>query len=213
MFLGGVSTAIWLVSDGRAQETSTQALAKEVADSVDVVDRRDAILRNRSGSCFDHVSASRADAWHIKRDRSFHSSVLIRAEAEECVVVSNNIPNHDFNDESADFRHPVSEKLQTFFIPGSPTIKDPPTALTQRMYDAIMLNGVPLDILSAGCYRPNGRRADGDGNVAVGCSADDKWLLDPLGTTHKFGADAHNAHTQPDGMYHYHGDPMALFDD
>jgi len=27
-----------------------------------------------------------------------------------------------------------------------------------------------------------------------------------------FGTDGHNAHTQPDGTYHYHGNPQALFD-
>ena len=27
-----------------------------------------------------------------------------------------------------------------------------------------------------------------------------------------FGTDSHNAHTQPDGAYHYHGNPMALYD-
>jgi hypothetical protein len=27
-----------------------------------------------------------------------------------------------------------------------------------------------------------------------------------------FRVDSHNAHTQPDGTYHYHGDPNALFD-
>ena len=85
--------------------------------------------------------------------------------------------------------------------------------MSQRAFNGVMLNGVPIDILSAGCYRPDGRRADADGNVATGCRAGDKWLLDPLGTEHKFGADAHNAHTQPGGMYHYHGNPMALFDD
>ena len=26
-----------------------------------------------------------------------------------------------------------------------------------------------------------------------------------------FGTDAHNAHTQPDGTYHYHAGPSALF--
>ena len=25
-----------------------------------------------------------------------------------------------------------------------------------------------------------------------------------------FGTDSHNAHTQPDGAYHYHGDPVAM---
>lgn len=28
----------------------------------------------------------------------------------------------------------------------------------------------------------------------------------------QFGTDQHNAHTQPDGTYHYHGNPEALFD-
>ena len=27
-----------------------------------------------------------------------------------------------------------------------------------------------------------------------------------------FGTDSHNAHTQPDGAYHYHGSPNAMFD-
>lgn len=27
-----------------------------------------------------------------------------------------------------------------------------------------------------------------------------------------FGTDLHNAHTQPDGAYHYHGNPNSLFD-
>ena len=70
-----------------------------------------------------------------------------------------------------------------------------------------MLNGVVADVLSAGCYNPTDPRADEDGNAAIGCNIQDGWLLDPLGTESKFGADAHNAHTQPDGTYHYHGNP------
>ena len=176
-------------------------------------ERTNAILNNRSGSCLDHVLASTADVEDIQRRFPFESAVLVRAESDGCRVMSNNIPNHDFNDESADFHHSVSEVMQRFFISANPTKAAAPTSLTQRTFDAIMLNGVPVDILSAGCYRPTGPRADADGNVAIGCRADDKWLLDPLGTEHKFGADAHNAHTQPGGMYHYHGNPMALFDD
>jgi hypothetical protein len=36
--------------------------------------------------------------------------------------------------------------------------------------------------------------------------------LDPLGPGASFGTDAHHAHTRPDGLYHYHGNPVALFD-
>lgn len=76
-----------------------------------------------------------------------------------------------------------------------------------------MLNGVPLDLLSAGCYQPENQMADADGNVQIGCTEQDGWLLDPLGTESGFGTDRHNAHTQPNGLYHYHGNPQAMFDD
>ena len=76
-----------------------------------------------------------------------------------------------------------------------------------------MLNGVALDLLSAGCYAPTDPMADADGNVQIGCTPADGWLLDPLGPGNGFGTDLHHAHTQPDGTYHYHGDPEALFDD
>ena len=59
-----------------------------------------------------------------------------------------------------------------------------------------MLNGVVLDILSAGCYDPTKQGANADGNVQIGCNTADGWLLDPLGTESSFGADQHNAHTQ-----------------
>ena len=41
---------------------------------------------------------------------------------------------------------------------------------------------------------------------------DTPWRYDPMSPLNKFGTDSHNAHTQPDGAYHYHGDPMAIYD-
>ena len=38
------------------------------------------------------------------------------------------------------------------------------------------------------------------------------YRYDPLEPSADFGEDEHNAHTQPDGTYHYHGNPMALFE-
>lgn len=37
------------------------------------------------------------------------------------------------------------------------------------------------------------------------------YRYDPLGPGGNFGADEHNTHTQPDGTYHCHSNPMALF--
>jgi hypothetical protein len=86
-------------------------------------------------------------------------------------------------------------------------------ALTQAYYDGVMLNGVPIDLLSAGCHDPNSPQADAAGNTPIGCPDTSAWLLEPLGTDGGFGVDSHNAHVQPDGSYHYHGNPNAMFDD
>jgi hypothetical protein len=68
-----------------------------------------------------------------------------------------------------------------------------------------MLKGVKIDLLAAGCF------GVGDGNI--GChDIDQPWRYDPMSPLVGFGTDIHNAHTQPDGTYHYHGNPQALFD-
>jgi hypothetical protein len=110
------------------------------------------------------------------------------------------------------FARQVEEAAQAMTIPRAPQIAAEPTALSHGSYNAVMLNGVVLDLLSVGCYRPDGGRVDDNGNVMIGCKATVPWLLDPLGQGASFGTDALNAHTQPDGLYHYHGNPMALFD-
>jgi hypothetical protein len=70
---------------------------------------------------------------------------------------------------------------------------------------------VVLDQVANGCYMPDDASADKNGNIANGCGLWVEWRLDPLGKI-SLGADSHNAHTQPGGLYHYHGNPYALYD-
>lgn len=179
----------------------------------ETVDITNAVFTNRSADCADYVSLYEASVEDLQRGVAFEGNVSMSSADTSCTLTSNNIPNHDFNDTSAHFATPVQEVEHTFEIVRSPTLAGAPTPLSQQTYNGVMLNGLPLDILSAGCYDPSSPMADQDGNVAIGCTMEDKWRLDPLGTNHKFGADAHNAHTQPDGSYHYHGNPNAMFDD
>lgn len=172
-----------------------------------------AIFLETSADCADYANALTASVLDITRSLGFEASILISSASNSCTLASNNIPNHDFNDASAHFATNVSAVNRSFSIPRNPSLAATKTEISQRSWDAVMLNGVVVDLLSAGCYDPGSPMADQDGNVAIGCSANDAWLLDPLGTDSKFGADAHNAHTQPDGTYHYHGSPMAMFDD
>lgn len=177
------------------------------------IDITDKILSNRSGSCADYANGYVSAVTDIQNKKSFSGKLDIKFNQSSCTINSNNIPNHNFNDESARFVTPATEIAQEFVIPIQPKLADSPTALGQRSYQAVMLNGVVVDILSAGCYRPDGRRTDKYGNVKIGCRSTDKWVTDPLGPGAGFGTDKHNAHVQPGGMYHYHGNPMALFDE
>jgi len=56
---------------------------------------------------------------------------------------------------------------------------------------------------------------DALGSEMIGCGDDQldhPWRYDAMSPLNNFGTDIHNAHVQPDGMYHYHADPVAVFE-
>ncbi|MDA7687112.1 YHYH protein, partial [Pseudomonadales bacterium] len=115
----------------------------------------------------------------------------------------NAIPNHDFND-SDRFPNPVSEQTDVYEVPTTPEIAPTTTDLSLTYDNAILLNGVKTDVLAAACF--------GVGDGRVGCNnINQPWRYDPMYAANGFRVDSHNAHTQPDGTYHYHGSPNALF--
>lgn len=172
-----------------------------------------AIFHERSADCAVYDNSYLSNVEDEQRNQGFAGAVTIASDDSGCTITTNSIPNHNFNDSSANFHDPVKENAATYHVTRTPAVATKTTALSQRVNNGVMLNGVVLDILSAGCYKPDGRRTDADGNVQIGCKSNDAWLLDPLSTTTSFGADEHNAHTQPNGLYHYHGNPNAMFDD
>ncbi|MEM7075917.1 MAG: YHYH protein [Pseudomonadota bacterium] len=179
--------------------------------AADPQDITNAILSNRSGDCADYAGRYTAFVEDISRQMRFEAEVVVTATLDACTIEANGIPNHDFNGPTARFANQVRALPITFRISRLPAQTDAPERLAQRSYDAILLNGAPVDLLSAGCYRPEGPRADENGNVLAGCRDTDPWLLDPPAYDDHFGVDLHNAHAQPDGRYHYHANPNALF--
>ncbi|MEO1021875.1 MAG: YHYH protein [Bacteroidota bacterium] len=177
------------------------------------VDITDAVFTNNSGDCSTFAERYFSLVEDIQNTVNFEGNVEVTDSESSCTIAVNGIPNHDFNDQSARFATPVREVERIFTVMKTPESAPQATSLSQGFYDAIMLNGVVVDMLSAGCYRPDDQMADASGNVAIGCTVNDAWLIDPLGVESRFGADANNAHTQPDGTYHYHGNPNAMFDD
>lgn len=189
--------------------SSVNAITLQVsASATDITNRAFTV---RSATCADYAKDYKSDVTDITNDKSFMGNVIITVVDDQCSVTSNSIPNHDFNDLMAQFAHNVAAINKTFFVTMSPTKAKSPTALSLEYDNAIFLNGVKLDLLAAACYGVGNDRL---GSEKIGCNdSDQPFRYDPMSSFNSFGTDTHNAHTQPNGTYHYHGDPVAMYDD
>lgn len=184
----------------------------DTEDTEDIVagDITDIILDNRSGNCADYVQDSYSDVTDIQRNMAFSGDFVVTVSGSKCVFTTNSIPNHDFNDETAAFATPVAEVTASYEVTQNPIEGSTVEELTLELDNAIFLNGAKLDLLPAACY---GIGPDPVGQEKIGCNdISSPWRYDPMFGGNDFGTDAHRAHTQPDGTYHYHGDPLALYD-
>lgn len=164
----------------------------------------DKLFTERSANCADYADSYSANARDVKNRRNFNASIEVSVDGDVCKIVSNAVPNHDFNAEGR-FITPLTEQDQNYQVPSNPSRNSQSTALSLRYDNAVFLNGVKLDLLAAGCF--------GVGNGKIGCfRMSSPYRYDPMAESAGFGADEHNAHTQPDGTYHYHGNPMAMFE-
>lgn len=178
----------------------------KLTDLINIADRdiSDTILNNRRAACSYYAENSFSAVRDIKRNILYNGSVRITVDGSECVISSNSIPNHDFNDSSAAFATNVSTVATEFRIPTEPRFAAASTPISLQTDNGVMLNGVKLDLLAAACF--------GVADEKIGCNnMSQPWRFDPMSPKNQFGTDMHNAHTQPDGAYHYHGNPVALF--
>ncbi|MBB3995503.1 hypothetical protein GGR95_003159 [Sulfitobacter undariae] len=167
-------------------------------------DITDAILTDRAATCADYVGKNTATGTDVQERLRYTATIIITKNGNTCSIASNAVPNHDFN-ATGRFANPFSQQKQNYTISAKPRANSVPTALSLRTDNAIFLNGVKLDLMAAGCF---GVR---DGRIGCG-DMDTPYRYDPMGPGGNFGTDEHNAHTQPDGTYHYHGNPLALFE-
>lgn len=206
--LAGIFSLATLAHAQSAQDILDQA--KSAEDRVDITNK---ILTETSPDCANFDLTYTSEITDLQQRQNFEGAVIVSATDDACIILSNSIPNHDVGGESdRNFATPMAQIGTAFTISRNPQVSGSSSELTHQRFDAILLNGVVVHILSAGCYNPDGRRADRQGNVLVGCAHDDPWLIDPMSPLAPFAEDEHHGHTQPDGRYHYHGNPMALFD-
>lgn len=181
-------------------------------DHTDIVDITNVTFTKTDPSCSSYQGYYQASVMDIQNSKNFIGNVSVTYGNTRCTIESNTIPNHNFNDNSASFHDDVAEVSSQFHVPITPTLAVTPTNLSIAVAEAVLLNGVTIDLLAAACYDV------GDGQIGrekVGCGGaydNHPWRYDPMSPLNTFGTDAHNAHTQPNGKYHYHGNPLAMFE-
>ena len=108
-------------------------------------------------------------------------------------IVSDGLPNHATG-QFPNRGNPNTIQLQyyRFRVPLNPVAASSPVAM-RHMPFGIALNGVPFDPGTAEFW-------NGDPN----------WQYEALSGKINLGLDFSNAHVQPNGAYHYHGEPAGL---
>ena len=205
-----LASSLALAACGGSSSSTTTTVDDDSA-ATGITDITDAILTSRSASCEEYVGSYESSVTDIQNSVSFMGDFTISVSGTTCTLASNNVPNHNFNDATASFATDTAEVAKSFTIPTNPTTANSTTELALGTTNAILLNGVVLDILPAACY---GVGNEPLGQEKIGCGGDqidNPWRYDPMSSLNGFGTDAHNAHVQPDGTYHYHGNPVALF--
>ena len=183
-------------------ENIAQAVRNETTNSA--LDITNQIFENRSANCSAYVERYSSNVLDVNNSTVFAGNLVISTSADKCIFNTNAIPNHDFNDGNNSFPNNVSTQNDTFEITTTPTFASTATAISLQVDNAILLNGVKVDLLAAGCF--------GVGNGKVGCNdMGQAWRYDPMSPLSGFSVDSHNAHAQPDGTYHYHGTPNAFY--
>lgn len=174
------------------------------------IDLTNVLLNKRSANCVDYIAKSsesyQSTVIDVNNSTTFNGALTITVSNSKCIFTTNNIPNHDFNDGSQGFPNNVSSQNNSFEITATPTFATNTTAITLATDNAILLNGVKVDLIAAACF--------GVGDGKVGCNdINQTWRYDPMFSANGFKVDTHNAHSQPNGSYHYHGKPNALYID
>lgn len=207
--LPGTFTAFLVVSDGQSESAAASVTIFSAHENLDITGIE---LTGRAGSCRNYVGSYFSNVEDIQRAVNFEGDFILTSDGSWCTFSANEIPNHNFNDAGAKFATAVSEQNGSYTITASPEPAASVTSLSIGLKNIVFLNGVTADLLSAACYDVGGEPL---GEEKIGCgqdSIDNPWRYDPMSALNDFGTDSHNAHPQPDGTYHYHGSPRALFD-
>jgi hypothetical protein len=126
--------------------------------------------------------------------------------ATQRTMTGNGIPDHAVT--TGSFATAMGVQNLSVSFPLGPTVVGAATPRV-RQTTGYALNSVKFDPDTAGtCLGSATSTMNGGGCVMA--MGRDPWLIEAIGGAFRFGTDESNAHTQPNGQYHYHGMPEAM---
>ena len=202
-------------SDKGLENSGTPSNTDPETDIIDnnsdlAINITDALFSNRSGDCTTYANVYFSNVSNTQNGTSYKGELQISVSGGKCIFTTNAIPNHNFGD-GGDFAHEVAAQNVRYEITASPT-KTATATVAIWGDNGVFLNGVKVDLLAAACYDEG---IGGLGQEKIGCGPDQiehPWRYEAMSPQNNFGTDKNNAHTQPNGAYHYHGNPMAMFE-
>jgi hypothetical protein len=130
---------------------------------------------------------------HLTRLTLATNQVEIKIVGDMRVMLANGMPDHAPGEfPNAHNPNRLAAQTYTFKMPLHPQPAVNPTP-AQGAWFGVALNGVPFEPGTAEFW--NGQR---------------EWTFEAKSGAMDLGLDAHNAHVQPNGSYHYHGLPTGL---
>lgn len=126
------------------------------------------------------------------------ATISITSSGSVRTIMADGLPDHATGAfPNANNPNSISTQSYRFSMPASPSVNSNATS-AERYVFGVALNGVIFDPGTAEYWN-----RDRSSN----------WRYEAFGAqSHDLGLDANNAHVQPNGAYHYHGLPEALYD-
>ena len=193
--------------DNSTDEASADSVGTADGGTLDITE---ATLTSTAASCTAYVGTYISEITDQSNGSVLMGETVITDDGDICTLQANSIPNHDVSIDGG-FMTQTAEVDSTYEIPANPAMNDAGSPLDFQT-NAVMINGVIWEAFPAACF------GVGDmplGEEAIGCGGgqiDNPWRYNVGSTLNRFGVDAFYAHTQPTGLYHYHGTPTALYD-
>lgn len=144
---GDSESEVDLIENTNQQLSGRLTTPTTTTESANTTDITNILLTSRNGSCVSYIGEYQSSVVDIQRAIDFNGAVVITHDGNECIFTVNEIPNHNFNDASAAFATNVAEQQSIYRVTNSATIATNNTELSLQTTNAIMLNGVLLDIL------------------------------------------------------------------